>query len=63
MVEPTTQSQPSRPPSAGMVDSLLGSLIVLGGGSAFPGLGSTLELEDGGMSVVIECCWKGKMNG
>ena len=53
MVAPTTQSQPSRPPSAGMMGSLFGSLNVVGG-SVFSSLGSTLEDEDGGMPMVVE---------
>ena len=63
MVAPTTQSQPSRPPSAGMVGSLLGSLNVVGGDSVSSSLGSTLELEDGGMSVTTESYCEVELNG
>ena len=53
IVEPTTQSQPARPPSAGMADLLLGSLTAVERGSGLSSLGSMLEDEDGDMSVVI----------
>ena len=60
---PITQSQPSRPPSGGTVDSLFGSLNVVGGGSVVSNLGSTLEVVDRGMLVMIQSCCEGKLNG
>ena len=60
-MEPATQSQPARPPSAGMADSLFGSLTALRV-SIFSSLDSTLE--DGDMAVKTKgCCGRKSMDG